>query len=33
MNDFEKVLAKEIIQSLDKNPELWSTCIVGLRRS
>lgn len=33
MNDFEKVLAKEIVQSLNNNPELWDTCIVGLRRN
>lgn len=32
MNDFEKILAKEIIQSLTNHPELWETSIAGLSR-
>jgi len=33
MNDFEKILSKDIIKSISEHPELWSTSIMGLMRN
>lgn len=33
MDDFESLLEKEITESLTKHPELWTTSIMGIKRS